>query len=527
MSIDFFKKSQGWFTKGVLLLLAAAFVFGFGYVGGISLGGGGTTGGTAVKVNGDKIPLARFYFVRDGLNRQFGGSEMPPEAQDFIKYRALQQIVEAKLLAQEADKLGFKVTDEELSEAIRTNPSFQQDGKFIGLDSYKELIRRGLNLTVAQFETSFKDELLIRKLIDMINESAKITDEELLNLYKIESEQVNLNYLEFSPSEFSKSVIVSDEEINEFYEKNKDKLLSSEKRKSKYLKISKDDLKEKTVISDSEVQIYYDSYKDEFPDSSGNIKPLSEAKEEIIEKLKSQRVNTLFNQFTEKYSSDSDAMLDKIATESGFADIQETDLIASSDIVDLPAQVKNRIFNLEKNKVSLVRDGELLWLIQLQDVLAPKSLSVDKARDQIVERLKNEKGKNAAKIAADETLKKIKTSGNFRNEALLAGLKVKETSLFSRLKPPASPKIDNINIEAFLLEKNNPTSDKVFESNENFYLISLKEKVGVDVNEFENKKDDLKQRELRKQRRELLSGWIRKLHKEAKIVPNKQLFPTG
>lgn len=525
MAIDFFKKSQGWFTKTVLLLLAAAFIFGFGYVGGISLGTGGTSGGTAVNINGEKVPLARFYLAQDNILRQFRGSDLPPEVRDFVKYRALQQIVEGKLLAQKADELGFRVSDLELSEAIRSNPSFQQDGKFVGVDNYKKIITKGFNLTVGQFEQSFKDELLVEKLVGMISESAKITDDELFNLYKTENERVSINYIKFTPSEYSNSVTLSDEEIKNYYDLNKNNLLTEEKRKVEYLKVSKDDLKENINISDTEVEAYYNSYKDEFLDESGGYKKLGDVKTEIVEELKNQRIGGAYSQFSEKYSSPIDGSINKIAAENGLSGIEEAEILLSGGS-DLPDGVKNKVFSAEKGNVSAVNDGDTIWFVELIEVDTKREKTFEEAKQDIVKVLKVKKGKEAARIAAEETLKKVKGSGGFSN-ALSAGLKVEETGYFLRLKPPSEPKIDDLSIDAFLLTKDKPISDKVFESEDSYYILSLKDRSKIDENEFENKKEEIKQRELQKQRNELLSGWIRKLHEESKIIPNKQLFPTG
>ena len=55
MSLELLRRSQSWFTRGVLIVLAITFVFGFGF----SISNFGTGGsvpqGTAAEVNGEKI----------------------------------------------------------------------------------------------------------------------------------------------------------------------------------------------------------------------------------------------------------------------------------------------------------------------------------------------------------------------------------------------------------------------------------------------------------------------------------------
>ena len=109
MSYSFFSFKNSWLTRAVLVVIAFTFILGFGYVGVINLTETGVSTGTAAEVNGEKIPIVQFYNVRENLYKQFGEGlqNIPPEAMQFFNIRALQQLVEAKLLAQKAQELGI------------------------------------------------------------------------------------------------------------------------------------------------------------------------------------------------------------------------------------------------------------------------------------------------------------------------------------------------------------------------------------------------------------------------------------
>src|SRR5574341_2114761 len=142
MILDMLRKGQTWVTKGILIVLAITFAFGFGF----SFSKFGFRGrvpeGIAADVNGEKIPLLDFYRTRERLRAQYRESGVPEEAlnQNFIDMTALNQLIDLQLLSQKANELGFRVTDEELSEAIRSNPVFQVDGHFIGTDEYRTFV---------------------------------------------------------------------------------------------------------------------------------------------------------------------------------------------------------------------------------------------------------------------------------------------------------------------------------------------------------------------------------------------------
>ena len=465
MSISFFREKNSWLTKIILIVLAITFVMGFGYFGVINLGNTGISTGTAAQVNGEKIPLVQYYNVRQNLYRQFnaGGQNLPPEALEFIDYRALQQLVEAKLLAQKARELGFFISNDELSESIRTNPNFQVDGKFIGLQAYRNVVRQGLNMSVGDFEQGYREDLLVQKIVALINSTAKLTDDELYNFYKIENENVNLFYITFNAEDFMNSDSIPDSEIQDYYEKNQGEFLTEEKRKIRYAKISKDDFSDRVKISDEEVKSYYDSYSDEFKDDEGNLRSLDEVKTELVEKLKAPRVDKVYNDFVLSLTlNDNLEEIDKILVENSLGEPAESQFFTLTDeLEDFPAGVRGKAFTLEKGVTSGFNLGGDIWLFQIVEIETQRQKTFEESKADVLNVLGLNKGREAAKIAAEETLNKISASGSsFKDSAVSLDLKVNETGSFPRTGPPENLNVEDLKIDAFLLSKSNPTGTK-------------------------------------------------------------------
>src|SRR3989304_974797 len=230
MILDMLRKGQTWVTKGILIVLAITFAFGFGFSFSNFGFGGKVPEGTAAEVNGQKISHLDFYRTRERLRAQYRESGVPEEAlnQNFIDMTALNQLIDLQLLSQKAKELGFMVTDEELSEAIRSNSVFQVDGQFIGLNEYRAFVEQRLNQSVSDFEKMYREELLAQKVVKLMFETLNVTDEELFNTYKIRNEKVNLNFVTISPDDFIIRVDVSQEEIKSYYEAHPDKFRSNE-----------------------------------------------------------------------------------------------------------------------------------------------------------------------------------------------------------------------------------------------------------------------------------------------------------
>jgi len=532
MSHSFFRDKNSWLTRAVLIVITLTFVMGFGYFGVINLTNSGISTGTAAEVNGEKIPLVQFYNVRDNLYKQFGEGlqNIPPEAMEFFNYRALQQLVEAKLLAQKAQELGFTVSDDDLSESIRNNPSFQQDGKFIGLDNYRNLIRKALNMSVGDYEKGYKEELLVQKIVELINNSAKIIDDQLYNLYKVENENINLYYISFQPDEFSNSAEINVGEIEDYYGKNKDQFLTVEERKIKFTKLNKSDFENNISVPDEEVNSYYSSYGDEFKDDEGNVKALNDVKDEIVKNLKEKRVGSIYDNFVNTVTrSDIIEPLDKLLAENSLPEAKQSDFFSSIQKTEnFPLELRNKAFTLKENEVSAYNYRGDLWVFELTDIKVQTQKSLDEAKEKITTTLKKSKGSEAARIAADESLKKLlnKGSSSFSDLSESLGLNAKESGLFSRSTPPDELNIEDLKLDAFLLTTADPTAKKIYKSGDTYYIISLKEKKNVNRNKFEQEKDTIRAQQLLRQRSELLSEWIVKIRNDSEIVPNPNLINT-
>ncbi len=528
MGFDFLDNKQNLLTRALLIMLALTFVIGFGYVGGIDLGGQGTASGTAVEVNGEKVTYAQFKNLKDSLRRQFSQNqgELPQQALDYINYTALNNLVELKLLSQKAKELGLRISDEELAKDITSNPAFQLDGVFVGKENYESFITQRLNQTVGNFEESYKDELLARKLVSIINESAKVTDEELLSLYKMKNEEVKLNYISFTAEGFINSINPNEQEINNYYQENKNSFKTEEKRKIEYLNFGPSNFESAVVVSEEELKAYYSAYTDEFKEND-KVKPFEDVKKEIEKKLKETRVEKVYNEFVSGFEVSDVKSLEKLSAENSLGKVAMSEFFSRTDSADIPKNVVDKTYSIEKNDVSIVFDNSTSWIVRLVEIQENKEKEFSEVKEEITIILKKEKAKNAARVSADETLKKVESSNNdLVKTARNLGFTVNETAFFNRTKGPSEINSEDIILESFQLSPENPLLPKVYNSGENFIIASLKEKKPIETNEFEENKFSVKEQEISRQRREILSNWLDKIRSQAKIVPNKNLFPA-
>lgn len=532
MSLDLIRKHNTWFTKSILILLAITFIVGFGFS--FQQFGllGGVPRGTAAEVNGEKISLIEFIRARENLYEQFGQRGDIPEAmQNYISLAALNQLIDLKLLSQKAREMGFRVSDEDLGVAIRSNPAFQIDGQFIGAEAYKTFIQQSTNDTVSNFETRYREELLAQKLINLISETATVTDDELISLYRKQNEKVNLNFVEFSPQEFPDSAPITKEDISGYYDTHSDEFKTPELRKIRYYKITPDKLESRASVSDEEIQAYYNAYPDEFKSGDGRVLPLSEVDETIRDKIRKQRVEVLKDDFLRELEEKlKKSSFTELAHQNGIVDISESALFAAGEAnEDLPLQVASKSFSMNKGGRAYSLVGDTVWIIELSDVLPPKVKGLEESEQEITERIRTTRSRENARLKAEQFLDDLNANKTGINElAKSKGLTVGETGFFSRFDNVPRINSEELKREAFSLEESRPVASKAYASGEEFYVVSLKQIQEADTGEFEAKREELRRNETSRRANEILSGWIQRLRKEAKIIPNESVIrPSG
>ena len=529
LAFDILKNRQTFFTRAILLLLALTFVIGFGYAGGISIGGRGPSGGTAVEVNGEKVPVAQFFNLRDALTRRQRETnpEISAQLADFISFTAMDTLVNRKLLAQEAAQVGIRVSDGELSRAITTDPAFQVDGAFVGSERYADYVSRGLNQTVGQFEEAYKDELLARKLLSVVESSVTATDEELFALYRMNAEEIDLWYVSFSAGDYSEDLEISEEEILEYHEENRDLFVEPETRAARYVKVSPADFASGVEVPEEELRAYYETYTDEFV-AEGGRKPFSEVGEEIEKRLVEDRAAVLYDRFVEEFLGAKRPSLDGLLEEIGPLEVKETgDFVLEDAGEDVPGSLRRKAFSVEEGGFSGAVHRDFTWFFEVTAVNPSRPAELSSVREDVEKALREKKSLEAAREAAGENLSKLAAGGNFEKTAASLGLSPAETGFFGRSRPPLAVDAPEFVSEIFGLDSARPTPDRVYESGSSFYLVSLKEKKPAAADAFEKEKDSFRQRWTESRRNRVLEGLLERARKTSTIRPNADILPQS
>lgn len=173
-----------------------------------------------------------------------------------LPQQILEQMIQQQLLLHLARKKGLKASDREIQEKITSFPVFQREGKFVGFEEYKRILEWN-HVPLQKFEDSLRDDILINKTYQLLTAGVAVTEDEVWENYRNQNETVKIEYLVASTDKIELSANPTEEEIKNFFERNKDRYRVPEKREGQIVFLKTEDLKKEITISDSEIEKYY------------------------------------------------------------------------------------------------------------------------------------------------------------------------------------------------------------------------------------------------------------------------------
>jgi peptidyl-prolyl cis-trans isomerase D len=171
-------KHMNWIMWAIVVLITVTFLF-FGIY-------PSDVGGRSVaKVGGDVITADEFNRVYQNAYENYKQLLKDQFNESFakgLKSQALQELIVGRLLVQEAERVGLRISDEELQAVIMKMPSFARDGKF-DRKIYDRILDQ-VNMKPAAFEAGQREFMLRQKLERLVKDGVVVTEAELSAAYQ-------------------------------------------------------------------------------------------------------------------------------------------------------------------------------------------------------------------------------------------------------------------------------------------------------------------------------------------------------
>jgi peptidyl-prolyl cis-trans isomerase D len=424
------KHAGSWIIKIVLGVIVVVFIF-WG-VGSYRAG----KGNRVAVVNGQAIALEEYRSAYEQLKeqyrRQFGNALDQKLLKTLgLKKQALDQLVNRRLVLQEADRLNLHITKEELIRAIRSLGAFQENGHF-DPRRYQRLLAAN-RMTPEIFEEKMKDDLLAEKLQGVILGSIKVSDAEALETFKWREEEVSLEYVVFKPSSYN-DVKVTTEELESYFSENKKAYEIPPKVKAGYLRFSFKELESQVDVSENEISQYFEINKKTYAtpkkvrarhilfkvDPGATQEELDEARNKAQLVLEEVKSGADFSKLAQKYSDDP-------GSKSKGGDLG----FFTRDRMVKP--FADAAFAMKAGEMSELVATRFGWhIIKVEEVQEAKEPALSEVKDRIRSKLVKEGARTHAYDQAEEMYDASYGAGRLSDVAKAHGAEMLETDFFAR-----------------------------------------------------------------------------------------------
>lgn len=203
--------------------------------------------------------------VRRIVDREMRGGSIQRGMESIYIPMFVKQIVADRALAFQAKQMGFKLSEQELSKTIAAliPQLFDANGKFVGKEAYGAFLAQQ-NISIPEFESSVEKQALATKLISLAIEGVVVTPAEVEEEFRQGNEKVKISYFVLGPEKFRAQAAPSDQEVREFFEKNKGRFMSQEKRGYLIFGIDEATVARSFTVPDSTLQAAYMQQQEQF-----------------------------------------------------------------------------------------------------------------------------------------------------------------------------------------------------------------------------------------------------------------------
>lgn len=315
---------------GILVVICAAMVIVLvpGGILGDAFGFQSNLGQNVVaKVGSQEISIGEVQQQARSMGRQQFPKGLPDALMPFLYQRAADNLITQHAMVVEAEQLGLSVSTPELQDELQhgsLSAELFPGGNFIGEQAYEDFVSQ-FNMSVPQFEQAMKDDLLRRKLMDMVTGAVTVSSSELEQQFVKDNTQVKFEYAVLSADQLKKQIRPTEAELKAFYDRNKQSYVNSipEQRKVSYIYIDTSQLASQVQVTPEDLQRYYNDHMDEYrvpeqvqvrhiliktppPGPDGKVDPqaVAAARQKAEDVLKQVHSGADFSKLAEKYSQD-------------------------------------------------------------------------------------------------------------------------------------------------------------------------------------------------------------------------------
>lgn len=387
--------AQGWIAKVILGFIALTFaVWGVNWY----FEGGGRAA-PAATVNGEAISQEEFLDALRQWQQQLGRAAADDPA---LRQRALDQLVNARLLAAAASRAGMQVTDAQVSAFLLELEPFQENGKFSQqkLDAWL----RSRNMRPAHFNQMVRQDLLLQQLQAAYGAGTLVPTAVATRLGKLLTERREVQERVFDLNQYLADIKIDDQAVKAEYDAHRQDYTIPAQVRVQYLLLSPEVLVERIQVDEADARQYYEANKARYqePEQRRASHILIRA-DASMDASSRQTAREKAEQLLKEVKAHPDRF-EAIARE------QSQDPLSAQQGGDLGTFTRDVMVKPFADAVFAMRKGEIRGLVEtefgfhiirLDDIIPGRQLEFEMVKGEIVNELRNQRAQQLFAEAAD------------------------------------------------------------------------------------------------------------------------------
>jgi len=455
-------------------------------------------------VNGESITIGEYResynTILQQLQRSFGNNlnaEMLKMLQ--VEKQALDRLINQKLLLQEASRLHFDVSDEELSDTIRNMEPFQQAGMF-NARRYR-LVLDSIRLSPEDFEAIQKESILVQKLNSFISDTVKVSDLEAWDWYKWQNASIDIDTVSFNPDTYD-NIEPTAEEVEKYFNDNKEAYKTEPKIKTGFLYFNPADYADKVKLPQEEIDLYYDENPDEFktPKTVEARHILFKLEQDVpeadVEKAKQRALDVM------KLAREGKDFAELAKEHSEGPTKDQGGYLGSFRKEAMVKPFSDMAFSMKAGEISEPVRTQFGWhIINVEKVNEASTEPKAKAEEKIRKKLTEEYSKTEAFDHAESVYETIFDGDDLKTVAEDRKLKYRTTDFFTQKGPDADIQ-SPAQFAATAFKLSEMQISEIADLGDGFYILQVIEKMPSNIPELDHVKDDVRADLVKEKQRE-------------------------
>jgi peptidyl-prolyl cis-trans isomerase D len=205
------------------------------------------------EIGNEQLTIRQVQMQIQNLTRN---RQVPAEMVQHYVPQLIDQMITERAIAYQAERLGFRVTDEDVARAIRSMlTQVFPTGDFDKAVYQRFLAQQGL--TIPEFEHNVRTNLLLMQLQNVALEGTIVAPEEVEREYRRKNDKVRVEYVSWSPGDLKSQVTVTPAEIQNYFTQNRAQYMTPEKRSFHVLIADEAKIGASVEVSEPELRTAY------------------------------------------------------------------------------------------------------------------------------------------------------------------------------------------------------------------------------------------------------------------------------